>query len=321
MAKQPEDYSKVHRLDLVHEIVTDPATGDKRLALRPDPRRYRVVEIKEERFLHDTLDDFLMPISGAISLIECAVQETPIGSGPSLRDARIYVASRLAEVQNRLRADHIQPYHHIDRSDEFLASLPDGAHGFAMISVDLVGSTRLSETLDVITNARVIGVVLEEIAAVVPYFDAHILKFTGDGVILYVPPPSFNIANDEAIDCALTIRRLIHDAINPSFVESGYPTIDVRIGIESGAAVAMTVGHASSKQHRDLIGKTINMACKIQATGNPGEIRIGQIAYQNMHTMWKLGCEPINLPLEWEYRFRDERPYPIHLFARDGAVV
>ena len=154
-----------------------------------------------------------------------------------------------------------------------------------------------------------------------PYFHGHVLKFTGDGALVYFPPPSFITGNDNAIDCALTIRGVVLDSINPVFGELGYPAINVRIGIESGGAVAMTVGHSSSKRQRDLIGETLNIACKIQASGLTGDVRLGQVAYQNLHTMWKQGCSAAAPPEGWPYKLIEGGSYPIYVFTATGAIV
>lgn len=316
-----DNLQKRLRLDVKFESIVDPKTGEKGVAIVLDPARYRVVEDGDEPMVIDELDHFAIPLREVQRMIDEAFSRMPTGQGQRLGNAREYIQRRREEIKKRLADQTTQPHEFVDRSEEFLAQLPDGVHGFAVLSVDLVGSTKLSNALDAVTNARVVGVVLEEIAAVAPYFHAHILKFTGDGVLAYIPPPSFLTANDNAIDCALTIRGLIRDAVNPTFAELSYPALDVRIGIESGSAVAMTVGHASSKRQRDLIGQTLNLACKIQASGKPGEVRIGQVAYQNMHTMWKRGCERAPTPAGWAYTLADGGEYPLYIFKATGAML
>ncbi len=315
------DFSRRLRLDFKFVPIVDPETGDKRIAVVLDPARYRIVDDPNEPMVIDELDHFAIPLLEVKRMIDEAFSRSPTGQGQRLGNAREYVQRRREEIKKRLTDQTSQPHEFVDRSEEFLTQLPDGVHGFAVLSVDLVGSTKLSNLLDAVTNARVVSVVLEEIATVAPYFHAHILKFTGDGVLAYIPPASFLTANDNAIDCALTVRGLIRDAVNPTFAELGYPTLDVRIGIESGGAVATTVGHPSSKRQRDLIGQTLNMACKIQASGKPGEIRIGQVAYQNMHTMWKRGCERAPTPAGWTYTLVSGGEYPVYIFTATGAIL
>lgn len=316
-----DGFSKRHRIDFKFESFVDAKTGEKGMAVVLDPARYRVVEDADEPMVIDELDHFAIPMREVQRMIDEAFSRTPTGQGQRLGSAREYIQRRREEIKKRLTDQTTPPHAFVDHSEEFLAQLSDGVHGFAVLSVDLVGSTRLSNSLDAVTNARVVSVILEEIAAVAPYFHAHILKFTGDGVLAYIPPPSFLTANDNAIDGALTVRGLIRDAVNPTFAELGYPELDVRIGIESGGAVTMTVGHESSKRQRDLIGQTLNIACKIQASGAPGEIRIGQVAYQNMHTMWKRGCDRAPTPAGWAYTLADGGDYPVYIFTATGAIL
>lgn len=318
---QERDYQKGCRLDVNFEIVKDEQTGRESLVAHFDLDRYEIREFEGKRFLFDRFDRWMMPLGLVQQMITEALSRQPTGTGQCLGNAREYVKERRASIPQLLKQQPARIYEHVDRSEEVLASLPDGVHGFAVISLDIVGSTQLSNSLDAGANARVVGIVLAELARVVPFFHAQILKFTGDGILAYVPPPSFLTANDNAIDCALTMRGLIRDAVNPSLQEVGLPIIDVRVGIESGAAVAITVGHPSSKQHRDLIGQTLNLACKIQASAAPGEIRLGQIAYQNLHTMWRKGCQTVPLAPNWPYSLFDGRRYPIYSFVAKGAIL
>jgi class 3 adenylate cyclase len=316
-----DNFEKRLRLDLKFEPMIDSRTGEKGVIIVLDRSRYRIVDDADEPMVIDELGHVAIPLRLVQKMIDEACSRRPTGRGQCLGDASAYIQGRREQIKRRLADQTKQPHEFVDRSEEFLAQLPDGVHGFAVLSVDLVGSTKLSNAIDAVTNARVIGVILDEIAAVAPYFHAHILKFTGDGVLAYIPPPSFLTANDNAVDFALTVRGLIRDAVNPTFAELGYPGLDVRIGIESGGAVAMTVGHASSKRQRDLIGQTLNIACKIQASGNPGEIRIGQVAFQNMHTMWKQGCDRAPSPESWTYTLADGGEYPLYIFTATGAVL
>lgn len=316
-----DDFARRHRLDLKFERSVDAVSGVERMLVVLDPARYKVVEGANEPMVIDRLDSSAIPLREVQRMIHEAMTKIPTGCGQRLGDARTYIERRRAGIRTRLK-DHGAPlYALVDRSEDYLASVHDGVHGFAILSVDLVGSTALSNSLDAMANARVIGVVLEEFAAVLPHFHAHILKFTGDGVLTYIPPPSFLTANDNAIDCALTVRGLVRDAINPELADLGYPVLDVRIGIESGAAVALSVGHISSKRQRDLIGKTLNLACKIQASAGPGEIRIGQVAYQNMHTMWQRGCARVPRPEGWSYTLADGGEYQLYTFTATGAIT
>lgn len=316
-----EDYTNRFRLDVQGiEVRVDDATGA--VYLRPifDPERYTLEAVDGETILVDHQDNQRIPFRLIQELIEKSLSHPLVGDQQQLGDAVEYVESRKTVVKERLAAQNeSRPI--ADPSAEWLSRIPDGIHPFAILSVDIVGSTKLSEAVEPVAYARMMAIVQDELAVTCPYFHAHVLKFTGDGVLAYFPANAFLTANDNAIDCALTMRLLVHNAVNPALADLGHPQLNVRIGIESGGAVAITLGDPSTKSQRDLIGRILSMACKIQSSGLPGEIRIGQVAYQNMHTMWKKGCVPASLPSSWDYKLKDGSLYPIHVFRAMGTAI
>jgi class 3 adenylate cyclase len=315
-----EDFQRRFRLDIKGVVQNvDPATGEVHVRALFDPSRYSLETIAGEPALVDHQDRLSIPLPLVQDLITKALSQAPVGQGQRLGDAREYVNGRRNVIKRRLTGT-AETKQLNDPSAEYLSTISDEIHPFAILSADIVGSTNLSGELDPLTYARIIGTISDEFAAICPYFHAHVLKFTGDGILAYFPADAFLAANDNAIDGALTMRSLVQDAVNPALEEIGHPIVSVRIGIESGGAVATTLGDPATKCQRDLIGRTLSMACKIQSSGLPGEIRIGQVAYQNMHTMWKKGCVPALLPASWNYKLSDGSPHAVHVFTAAGAA-
>ena len=93
--------------------------------------------------------------------------------------------------------------------------------------------------------------------------------------------------------------------------ERKLPEIQYRIGIDSGEAMITTVGDVSAKQHKDLIGETINLAAKIQAVAKPNEIAIGDTTLRNLFVERRLPFKPYR-PEGWNYKTKDGSVYPIH---------
>jgi class 3 adenylate cyclase len=93
---------------------------------------------------------------------------------------------------------------------------------------------------------------------VVPLFHGHVLMCTGDGLIAFVAEPSFNSMNDLAVDCALTMRRLISDAVNSALNAERLPSLSVRIGLEAGDAYVVTLDSATTKRDSDIVGEVVN---------------------------------------------------------------
>jgi class 3 adenylate cyclase len=158
----------------------------------------------------------------------------------------------------------------------------------------------------------VISTTLYELSEIVPKFHGHVLKYTGDGLIAYFPEPSFILKNDLAIVCALTLRILVYEALNPILIKRGFPSIGIRIGLDAGEAYVVTIGSPETKQHKDIIGVVVNLASKIQSKASPGEIYLGDTVLRHLHTMWRQICEPVDLDKKWEYRDLRGVIYKIH---------
>ena len=300
------------RMDFVQEIVaTDDETRTLIVKLTPDPRRYEWKEINGERCLFDKFDHFLIPEN---VFAECAKKLTdrPLYFEPQLiGNADEYVQSRLPEIREEISGNFPEPTFE-DKSEEFLESLKTDELGFVILSLDMVDSTSLQASLPPEKYSRLISVLLYEISSVVPLFHGHILKYTGDGIIAYFPEPSFITKNDLAIDCSLTLRKLVYNGINPIIRSLGYNQIDIRIGLDSGNAFVVTIGNPETKQHKDIIGLVVSLASKIQATANLGSINLGQATVQNLHTGWRMICSQVDLPKGWKYKTSDGVPYQIY---------
>jgi class 3 adenylate cyclase len=163
-------------------------------------------------------------------------------------------------------------------------------------------------------------VMLYELSNIIPLFRGHVLKYTGDGLIAYFPEPGFTTKNDLAIDCALTLRRLVYFALNPLLREIQYPNIDVRIGLDSGQAYVLTIGSPATKQHMDIIGSVVSIAAKIQSVANPGGVFLGQATLQSLHTQWRVRCAEWPLPDNWPYKTLDGEMYRIHRVIDFGTA-
>lgn len=300
------------RMDFDQEIIS--VDEDKRtftLRLIPNPRRYEWKEIDGKRYLYDKLDEVLFPEKAFFDLAK-QIASQPIYFQPQeIDNAEQYVKSRIPLIQVRLRGDE-KPATLEDKSEAFLESLADDKLGFVIMSVDIVGSTKLSTKLVPKNYTRLISTTLYEMSEIIPQFHGHVLKYTGDGLIAYFPEPSFITKNDLAIDCALTIRRLVYKGLNPVFKNEGYPSIDIRIGLDSGEAYITTIGSPKTKQHKDIIGAVVNLAAKIQSLGDPGDILLGNVTERNLHTMWREICEEITSREDWMYKDEDEKPYKVH---------
>ena len=318
MPKGPEKKSKANcrtrrRFDFVTEVVSvDEKTKQVSFILEPDPRRYEWHTLGGKKLLYDKFDKVFYDENILRQFAE-ALKGCPVNYEPhTIRDAAEYVSSRRPTIESLLKGKQTPPVFS-DPSEEFLRSLEANKNEFVILSLDLIGSTKLATTLPVEEYSRVIQTVLFEIAEVIPHFHGHILKYTGDGIIAYFAAPSFITKNDLALDCALTLWRLVHHGLNPVFSDLGYQPIDLRIGLDSGEAAIVAIGSPTTKQHKDIIGAVVSLACKIQSVAPVGSIALGDTTVLNLHTVWRQYCREMNLPSDWNYLDSETgKPYRVH---------
>jgi adenylate cyclase len=199
-----------------------------------------------------------------------------------------------------------EPY----KSEDFVEARSGDRLGFVVLSIDIVGSTAIatSEHGDAY-HRLIVPTFLFELSEIVPLFNGFVLKYAGDGLIAYFPEPSFMRKNDLALDCALTMRGLVHRALNPELLKRGLPELEIRIGIDAGNAYVEVIGSPSSKRHADIVGAVVSLASKIQAKADTGGISLGETAVQHLHTAWRQWCEVVEPSDAWPYKNRNGDPY------------
>lgn len=290
------------RIDFEMTVIkAEDGSGTFKVFLEPNPLRYEWRERDGERLLYDKFDDIYFP-EKVLAEFAPKLNGLPVYFQPqSIGDAKEYINSRIPLIQQFLDGNERKVTFE-DKSEKFLESLEKDELKFVIMSVDIVKSTHLATSTNPKIYTKLISTILHELSEVLPKFNGHILKYTGDGIIAYFPEPSFITMNDHAIDCALTLRQLIYKALNPVFEKKGFPKIDIRVGLDAGEAYIETIGSSETKQHKDIIGAVVNLAAKIQSRAGVGEIHLGNTVERNLHTMWRQICEPVEPDETWEYK-------------------
>lgn len=166
------------------------------------------------------------------------------------------------------------------RSDDFLRKNVLKRFYSVVLYVDLVGSTELVLNLHKESMAAIMGSFVQEMAHVVSTHRGLVLKFIGDAVIGYFPATDDSLlAADRAVGCARSMLRVIQDGVNPVLVQYDYPELRVRIGMDYGENIVMRYGRDPQKSHVDMLGRSMNMASKIQSAARPDQILVGEHVY------------------------------------------
>lgn len=306
-----DNASERFRLDFkITVLSSDDDTHTISIRLDPDPARYEWQDHKGERYLYDKFDRTWIGPEAFQSLVE-QIKGQPIFFQPSrIDDIKKYAQSRQLEIEKMLQGKTESP-DFTDQSEEFLRELEINKLAFVILSIDLVGSTRLSQRVSPEKFARLVNTFVFEMSELVPLFNGYVLKYTGDGLIAYFPEPSFITMCDTGVSCAIAMRVLLTEALNPVLNRLDIPEISMRIGLDAGDAIVTVVGSPNAKQHMDVLGQVINIATKIESRAHPGGICIGAILERNLHVTWRELFTPVELDEEWPYFDRNGNPYGV----------
>jgi len=298
-------------MDVIQEIVkVDREAGTVEYHIYPDPRRYEWRTGDGGRHLFDRYDRTVIGEEVVMEMLGEAVKIKPLSQPQTLGDAAAYVASRSDAIRKRLTTDEPQ-IGPADPASAALEGLIGDRHEYVALVVDIKDSTKLARSVELDVLARMVAVVSDELSLLLPSFYGHVLKYTGDGLIAFFPAPNFIRMNDHAVDCALTMRRLVYEGLNPAFDGWGFPTIEIRIGIEGGEGVASMLGNVATKRSVDLVGDFISIAAKLQALAPPGGVYVGYITERNLHIGWRHQLARVQTPASWPFKDETGNPYAV----------
>jgi predicted ATPase/class 3 adenylate cyclase len=142
---------------------------------------------------------------------------------------------------------------------------------------DLVNSTELSTRLDPEDLREIIRAYQEACARVVAQYGGYIAKFMGDGILVYFGyPQAHEDDGKRAITAALAIVEAVTHLGTENPLADGLQ-LSLRIGISTGPVVVGDIVGEGAAQEASVIGETPNVAARLQALAQPGQIVIGSV--------------------------------------------
>jgi adenylate cyclase len=110
-------------------------------------------------------------------------------------------------------------------------------------------------------------------------YDGTLDKYIGDAIMaVFGAPLDMPDHAERAIRCALEMRERLEE-FNSERKEQG-PILQIRIGINSGNAVAGEIGSINKKEYT-VLGDTVNTASRLESSvAKPGLIVIGENTYE-----------------------------------------
>lgn len=304
--------NNVRRFDFKIEVINrNLKTGYIEFRLIPDPERYEIREHEGKKYYYDKFDNFyvtLETITKAMKNMRLPIYYLP----PKNENINSLLLLRSDEIKSFLNGDE-RRYRPHDESEKFLSSQKKPSIKHVILSIDLKGSTRISQEMNEQDYAKLLTLFSREMAIIADNFNGFVLKTLGDGLVCYFPEPNFVGMNDNAVNCALIMKKFILCCLNPILKDHNFPELKFRIGLDSGEAIKVIMGAENIKEHLDLMGETINIAAKIQSLAGENEIFLGESTVLNVHTYWRKKIKKIEMPSKWEYvDKKTNKPYQVY---------
>jgi class 3 adenylate cyclase/tetratricopeptide (TPR) repeat protein len=134
---------------------------------------------------------------------------------------------------------------------------------------DIVDSTALSTRLDPEDLRSVITAFQRKVAETAAFFAGFVAKYMGDGVLLY-----FGYPRAQETDAERAVRAGLALTQAAGAIEASGGAIRLRIGIATGLVVVGDLIGSGSAQEQAVVGKTPNLAARLQNLAAPNTVLI-----------------------------------------------
>jgi adenylate cyclase len=167
----------------------------------------------------------------------------------------------------------------------------------------LVGSTQLSMTLPLDRLTTIVQTFTQEMSIMISLYGGYVLKYIGDAVLAFFTVDSVLNSDDEqmhlqqqylpcinAINCVLSMIKVIREGINPILNQYDYPEMAIRVGVDIGKSAVIQYGTnirwLNNMQVKepllDILGHSVNVAVKMTRLAKPDSFVIGQFVYNSL---------------------------------------
>lgn len=176
----------------------------------------------------------------------------------------------------------------------------------SVLFLDIVQFTGLAEKLPAREVMHLLNELFTRLTDCVFDHEGTLDKFTGDGLMAVFGAP---LAQEDHALRAVRTALQMHQAL-AAFNEEYDQSLAIRIGINSGPALAGDVGSLRRRDYT-VIGDTVNTASRLESqVANPGDVIIGAITYRSVGE--EVPCEDLG-PVTLRGRIRRVHAYRVKL--------
>lgn len=147
-----------------------------------------------------------------------------------------------------------------------------------VLFTDFKGFTRVAETISPQELVEMLNDCFLHFDSIIERHNLEKIKTIGDAYMCTGGVPVENDTNPiDAVNAACEMVEWVNDW-NAKRGSQGLPTLEIRIGIHTGELVAGVIG--SKKFAYDVWGDAVNVASRMESSGEPGKVNISSTTYE-----------------------------------------
>lgn len=193
----------------------------------------------------------------------------------------------------------------------------------AVLFLDICGFTSWKSTTfeDQDNILTLFNLFMTEMVRIASDYGGTVEKNTGDGLMAYFEgegPDKAQFACETSIAVAETMYYVTDKIINPVLVNSNFPRVDFRVGIDFGPVTIAKVGSPRLFNSLVAIGISANIANKILKDAGRNEIIIGNDVYLHLGQEKKQFCKLHKVQTGFIYNHPPTSPTPYPYYNYTG---
>jgi adenylate cyclase len=156
----------------------------------------------------------------------------------------------------------------------------------SVLFADIVGFTRMSERMGPAAVSLLLNDYLSRMTDVIFRHEGTLDKYIGDAIMaVFGAPLDMPDHPERAVRAALEMREKLEE-FNAQRPEG--PLLQVRVGINSGRAVAGEIGSVNKMEYT-VLGDTVNTASRLESSvATPGSVVIGENTYGRVKDQFRI---------------------------------
>ncbi len=144
-----------------------------------------------------------------------------------------------------------------------------------IMMTDLRNFTSLSENMDSDVLTSVLNFYFTKMVDIVSHYRGTVIEYMGDGMLaVFGAPLKDEHSVDNAVAAAIAMQNAM-PSLNEYFVENGFPSLEMGIGLHCGEVFIGNIGSEKMMRY-NVIGNTVNESSRIESCSVGGQILVSK---------------------------------------------